>query len=88
MAPALTVYVSRPAAPLCERVVEFLDKQGYDYRTIDVVTEQDREAMAKRTGRASCPLVVADDEVIGNLKETIIADRSGQLTAFLAGARS
>lgn len=84
MATALTVYITRPTAPLCARVCEFLDRRGYAYTTVDVGSEQDREAMRQRTGYSSCPLVVSGDDVIGGLRETIEAERSGRL-ADLAG---
>ena len=44
MASPLTVYITRPAAPLCERVCAFLEGRGYAYTTIDVVTDDDRLA--------------------------------------------
>jgi glutaredoxin len=79
MSPSLTVYITRPAAPLCERVLEFLDRRGYAYTTIDVVSAEDRDALTQRTGYASCPVVVAGEQVIGKLTDTIEADRSGRL---------
>jgi len=84
---SLTVYITRPAAPLCERVCAFLDQRGYPYTTIDVASDQDREAMRQRTGYSSCPLFIAGDHVIGKLKETIEADRSGRLTDLLTPVR-
>ena len=88
MASPLTVYVTRPAAPLCERVCAFLEGRGYAYTTIDVVTDDDREAMRERTGYSSCPLVVIGDQIVGRLEETIEADRSGRLTDLLATSDS
>jgi glutaredoxin len=82
----LTVYVSRPAAPLCERVFDYLDRRGYDYTTVDVVSDEDRETMRQRTGFGSCPLVVIGDHVVGKLEDTIAADRSGRLRELLDGA--
>jgi glutaredoxin len=79
--PALTVYITEPSSPLCRRVCEFLDQRGYEYTTIKVATDADRAAMLRRTGHATCPLVLAGDEVIGKLKETIAADRAGRLGA-------
>jgi glutaredoxin len=84
MASPLTVYINRPSTPLCERVCAFLEDRGYAFTTIDVVTDQDREAMRERTGYSSCPLVVAGDHVIGKLKDTVEADRSGRLADLLA----
>jgi glutaredoxin len=81
----LTVYITRPAAPLCERVCEFLDRRGYTYTTIDVVSDADREALKERTGYASCPVVVAGDEPIGKLQDVIAAERSGRLATLLDG---
>lgn len=80
----LTVYITQPAAPLCERVGAFLDRRGYAYTRIDVVTDHDRQAMRERTGYSSCPLVVIGDHIIGRLEETIEADRSGRLADLLA----
>ena len=88
MASPLTVYITRPAAPLCERVCAFLEGRGYAYTTIDVVTDDDREAMRERTGYSSCPLVVIGDHVVGRLEETIEADRSGRLADRLATSDS
>jgi glutaredoxin len=86
MASALTVYVTQPAAPLCERVCAFLEGQGYAFTRIDVVTDQDREAMRERTGYSSCPLVVVGDHVVGKLEQTIEADRSGRLAELVGTA--
>jgi glutaredoxin len=82
----LTVYITRPAAPLCERVCAFLEGRGYAFTTIDVVTDQDREAMRERTGYTTCPLVLVGDHVVGKLADTIEADRSGRLADLLAAA--
>jgi ketosteroid isomerase-like protein/glutaredoxin len=79
--PALTVYITEPSAPLCRRVCEFLDRRGYVYTTVEVATDADRAAMRRRTGHATCPLVLAGDEVIGQLEETMTADRAGRLGA-------
>ncbi len=84
MASPLTVYITRPAAPLCVRVGAFLESRGYAFTTIDVVTDHDRHAMRERTGYSSCPLVVIGDHIIGKLEETIEADRSGRLADLLA----
>lgn len=84
MVPGLTVYITRPAAPLCVRVCEFLQQRGYPYTTVDVVSDEDRATLKTRTGYASCPVVVAGEEVIGKLKETVEADRSGRLGNLLA----
>jgi glutaredoxin len=83
MAKPVTVYVTRPAAPLCERVCDFLDQRGYAYTTVDIVSDEDREVMRQRTGYNSCPLVVVGEQVIGKLEDTIEADRSGRLAELL-----
>jgi len=79
----ITVYVTEPAAPLCVRVCEYLDQHGYHYGRVDIATEADRRAMAERTGRTSCPLVVVGDQVIGKLEETVQAHTSGRLAALI-----
>jgi glutaredoxin len=81
--PKLMVYVNRPAAPLCKRVRDFLDHRGYEYETVDVVTDEDRTALRERTGHESCPLVMVGNTVIGKLPETVEADRSGRLRELL-----
>jgi len=86
MVTPLTVYITRPAAPLCQRVCAFLDHHGYAYTTIEVASEEDRAAMRQRTGYSTCPLVVAGDRVIGKLEDTIEADRTGRLADFLGAA--
>lgn len=48
--PALTVYITRPAAPLCRRVCDYLDRRGYAYSTVEVATDADRAAMRQRPG--------------------------------------
>jgi glutaredoxin 3 len=85
MTTTLTVYLNQPAAPQCERVLEFLDGRGYPYTTVDVISDEDRAALKQRTGRISCPLVVAGDEVVGNFAETLNAERSGRLAQLVAG---
>ena len=84
MSPTLTVYITKPTAPLCARVGDFLDSRGYTYETIEVVSDADREAMQRRTGRRACPLVLVGDQLIGQLEETIEAERSGRLAELLA----
>jgi glutaredoxin 3 len=84
VSPTLTVYITKPSAPLCTRVCDFLDSRGYTYDTIEVVSDADREAMQRRTGRRTCPLVLVDDQLIGQLEETIAAERSGRLAQLLA----
>ena len=79
----LTVYITQPAAPACVRVCTFLQQRGYDYTTVDVVTDDDRASLTARTGYDSCPVVIAGEEVIGKLEQTIAADRSGRLADLL-----
>lgn len=81
---ALVVYVSQPAAPLCERVCDFLDSRGYRYEKIDVANDDDREAMRQRTGYTSCPLVMVGEQVVGKLEDAVEADRSGRLNELLS----
>jgi glutaredoxin len=83
MTSALTVYITIPAAPLCTRVCEYLDRRGYPYTTIAVITDEDRARLHRATGRSSCPVVVAGDHVIGRLQDTVQADRSGRLRELL-----
>ena len=82
-ATGLTVYITRPAAPACVRVCTFLQRRGYTYTTVDVVTDEDRAALKARTGHASCPVVVAGSHVIGKLEQTVEADRTGRLRDLL-----
>lgn len=78
----ITVYVSRPAAPLCERVCDFLSGEGYNYVTVEIKDDEARARLADQTGYTSCPLVVANGQVIGKLNETVEAARSGRLAAW------
>lgn len=88
MTAPVTVYITRPAAPVCERVCDFLARRGYSYTTVDVVTDADREQLRERTGYSSCPVVVAGEHVIGKLQDTIEAERSGRLATLIAEASS
>lgn len=88
MTAPVTVYITRPAAPVCERVCDFLARRGYSYTTVDVVTDADREQLREQTGYSSCPVVVAGEHVIGKLQDTIEAERSGRLAALIAEASS
>ena len=88
MTEPITVYITRPAAPLCERVCDFLDRRGYAYTTVDIVTEADREKLRRETGHSSCPVVVAAGQVIGKLQDTIEAERSGRLAALITSGAS
>ena len=85
MTAELTVYISQPAASACTRVCEFLQHRGYAYTTIEVTSDEDRAALKALTGQASCPVVMAGDELVGKLTDTIAADRSGRLRELLAG---
>jgi glutaredoxin len=88
MTAPITVYITRPAAPLCERVCDFLGRRGYSYITVDIITEVDREKLRQETGYSSCPVVVAAGHVIGKLQDTIEAERSGRLAALITSAPS
>jgi glutaredoxin len=79
----LVVWFSRPSVP-CALVLSYLDYHGYDYRAIEVTTDEDRSRMFRETGRRSCPLVVAGDVIVGGFVETYSADRSGLLRELLA----
>lgn len=68
----------------CTRVKHLLDARGLEYTTVDVLTDADRDALVERTGRQQCPLVVVGDEVLGGLRETVEADRSGRLAELAA----
>jgi glutaredoxin len=83
--PDLVVWVSEPAV-VCARVLALLDKRGYEYRKVQVTTDEDRVRMFEETGRMSCPLVVAGGVIVGGFAETDQADRSGRLRELLQAA--
>ena len=78
----LVVWVSEPSV-VCAAVLALLDKRGYEYRKVQITTEEDRARMFQETGRMSCPLVVAGSVIVGGLEETDQADRSGRLRELL-----
>jgi glutaredoxin len=88
MTAPITVYITRPAAPLCERVCDFLAHRGYSYTTVDIVTDADRELLRQETGYSSCPVVVVAGHVIGKLQDTIEAERTGRLAALITDIES
>lgn len=81
----LVVWVSEPSV-LCAGVLALLDKRGYEYRKVQVTTDEDRARMFEETGMMSCPLVVAGSVIVGGLEETDRADKSGRLRELLDAA--
>jgi glutaredoxin len=81
----LVVWVSEPSV-LCAGVLSLLDKRGYEYRKVQVTTDQDRTRMFRETGMMSCPLVVAGGVIVGGFEETDQADQSGRLRELLDAA--
>jgi glutaredoxin len=78
----LVVWVSEPAV-VCARVLALLDERGYEYRKVQVATDEDRTRMVHETGVMSCPLVVAAGVTIGGFAETDQAIKSGRLRELL-----
>jgi glutaredoxin 3 len=74
----ITVYTAEPSV-VCARVKNLLDKRGVPYTEIKIETDEDREALMRRSGRKSCPLVYAGDTLVGGLEETVTAVESGAL---------
>ena len=81
----LVVWVSEPSV-VCARVLALLDKRGYEYRRVQVSTDEDRTRMFQETGMMSCPLVVAGGVIVGGFAETDQADKSGRLRELLHAA--
>ena len=81
----LVVWVSEPSV-VCARVLALLDKRGYEYRRVQVATDEDRTRMFHETGMMSCPLVVAGGVIVGGFAETDQADKSGRLRELLHAA--
>jgi glutaredoxin len=78
----LVVWFSQPSVP-CALVLSYLDKHGYEYRAVEIATDDDRTRMFQETGRRSCPLVIAGGVIVGGFAETCRADRSGLLRELL-----
>jgi hypothetical protein len=84
MASPLTVYITRPAAPLCVRVGAILDAGATpSRRSTSPPTTSPSDERAHRL-LVLPPLVVIGDHIIARLEETIEADRSGRLADLLA----
>jgi glutaredoxin len=81
----LVVWVSEPSV-ICAAVLALLDQRGYEYRKVQVTTDDDRTRMFQETGMMSCPLVVAGGVIIGGLEEPDQADKSGRLRELLDAA--
>jgi glutaredoxin len=81
----LVVWVSEPSV-VCARVLALLDKRGYEYRQVQVTTDEDRTRLFQETGTMSCPLVVAGGVIVGGFAATDQADKSGRLRELLHAA--
>ena len=79
----ITVYTSEPSV-VSARVKTLLDKRKIPYTEISIQTDADRQMLAAKSGRRSCPLVYAGDVLIGGLEETLEAVRSGVLMEMAA----
>lgn len=78
----ITVYTTGPSEA-CSRVQNVLDAREIAYDLVLVDTEPELAKLAERSGRRSCPLVYAGEELIGGLRETIDAERSGRLAQLI-----
>jgi glutaredoxin 3 len=78
----IVVWISEPAV-VCARVLALLDKRGYEYRKVQVTSDEDRTRMFQATGMMTCPLVVAGDVIVGGFAETDQAEKSGRLRELL-----
>lgn len=79
----ITVYTTG-SSEVCARVQNVLDAGHLTYDLIMVETEQALSELVERSGRKSCPVVYAGNTLIGGLKETIDAERSGRLAELAA----
>ena len=85
MAP-VTVYTTEPCAR-CITAKTLLTKRGIEYTELNLAKDPDgRAELSERTGMATFPVIVIDDETLGGLDDLIAADRSGRLKALVAAA--
>ncbi|MAS93318.1 MAG: NrdH-redoxin [Verrucomicrobiales bacterium] len=81
--PTFKVYV-KPGCPWCTQAISYLDKEGYEYEAIDVISNPDKFAeMEEISGQTYAPtltygdLMLADfgvDELIPFLEENGLAN--------------
>ncbi|HWE81723.1 MAG TPA: glutaredoxin family protein [Gaiellaceae bacterium] len=79
----ITLYITEPTET-CTRIKHLLDAHGFEYTTVNVETDEEREALVAKTGRMQCPLVLVGDELLGGLRETVEAEKSGRLAELAA----
>lgn len=66
-----TIYTTQ-TCPWCLRAKVLLDKQGIDYREIDVTTDRALQTeMIERTGRQTVPQIFLNEEHIGGFDDLV-----------------
>lgn len=81
----ITVFVTEQSEA-CTRVKRLLTQRGLEYTMVIVDTPEALDQLAKRTGRMTCPIVIVGDQVLGGLRETLDADKSGRLAEMVGQA--
>lgn len=60
MTPAVTVY-SKPQCVQCDRTKSRLDREGVDYTSVDITTDQDAYDYVSQIGYQAAPVVVVNN---------------------------
>jgi glutaredoxin 3 len=79
----ITLYIAEQN-DVCRRIRQLFDARGFKYTTVDLETDEERDALFARTGRKQCPLVMVGDELVGGFRETVDAEKSGRLAELLS----
>ena len=75
--------------PFCMRAKALLERQGLEYREIDVEQHPDfREEMMKRGGRRTVPQIFIGAAHVGGFDELYALDRDGKLDPLGSHARA
>ena len=52
------------SCPYCHKVMDFLDKGGYEYRKIDIKNKESEESLIKLGGKRQVPFLVDSERNI------------------------
>jgi glutaredoxin 3 len=76
-----TIYTTQ-TCPWCQRAKVLLDKNGIEYREIDVTTDRVLQSeMVERSGRQSVPQIFFGDEHVGGFDDLVKYFAEGQAAA-------
>jgi glutaredoxin 3 len=81
---SVTMYTT-DFCPYCRSAKTLLEKRGIEFSEINLARDPDgRQQLIGKTGMATFPQILIEDETVGGFQELLAADKSGKLKQLLA----